>query len=226
MIKVNDNPPLYFLNDLEFPNPYDNYENDGFIGASSDLSVDRLLSGYSQGFFPWYQDEDGMFHWFVLKERMLLFVDDIKITKKLAQKLRSDKWEIKYNTNFDEVIKNCSTVKRKREDGTWISDDFINSYSALHNSGFAISVESYYEGELVGGFYGVGIGKYFSGESMFAKKSDASKLALIDFALTCKESGIKFIDCQVPSEHLGSMGGKILKREEFIPLIKNAVKGL
>ncbi len=224
MLKLNDNPPFYLLDNLEFPSPYEDYE-DGLVGASEDLEIDRLLKGYSQGFFPWYQDKDDIFYWYCIKERMFLFVDDIKITKKLAQKLRSDKWEIRYNTNFREVIKNCARIKRKEENETWISDNFINSYTALHEAGFAISVESYYEGELVGGFYGVGIGKYFSGESMFAKKSDASKLALIYFALSCRENGVEFIDCQVPSEHLKSMGGKVLKMEECLALIKKAVKG-
>jgi len=224
MIKVNDNPPMYLLDDFNFPSPYEDFE-DGFVGASYDLHPKRLLEGYSKGFFPWYQDESGMFHWFVLNERMLLKTDEVKTTKKLRQKLRSKKWDFRINTNFDKVIRNCANVKRKYEDGTWISEDFIEAYTKLYKLGFVISVESYYEGELVGGFYGVAIGKYFSGESMFHLKSDASKLALIYFCDILKENGVKYIDCQVPSEHLASMGGKIYKKEEFIPIIQNAAKG-
>ena len=221
MIKVNDNPVLYLLDDFTFPSPYEDFE-DGFIGASYDLHPKRVLEGYSNGFFPWYQDDEGLFHWFVLNERMLLKTDEVKTTKKLLRKLRSKKWEFKINKNFDEVIKNCSSVKRKHEDGTWINEEFIKSYTGLYKLGFALSVESYYEGELVGGFYGVAINKYFSGESMFHLKSDASKLALIYFCDVLKQNGVEYIDCQVPSEHLGRMGAKVYKKEDFIPIIQKA----
>jgi len=221
MIKVNKNPPLYLLDDFIFPDPFEDFE-DGFIGASYDLHIKRLLEGYSKGFFPWYQDSEGMFHWFVLNERMLLKTNEVKTTKKLLQKLRSKKWQFKINTRFSEVIKNCALVKRKKEDGTWINENFIKAYEELHKYGFAISVESYYEEKLVGGFYGVAINRYFSGESMFYKKSDASKLALIYFCDILLQNGIEFIDCQVPSEHLASMGGKIYKKKEFIPMIWEA----
>ena len=221
MIKVNEYPPLYLLDDFTFPSPYEDFE-DGFIGASYDLHPKRLLEGYSRGFFPWYQDEEGLFHWFILNERMLLKTDEVKTTKRLRQKLRSSKWDFKINTNFGEVIRYCAGVKRKHEDGTWINKDFIDAYTKLYELGFAVSVESYYEGELVGGFYGVAINKYFSGESMFHLKSDASKLALIYFCDLLRENGVKYIDCQVPSEHLASMGGKVYKREEFVPIIQRA----
>ncbi len=221
MIKVNEYPPLYLLDDFTFPSPYEEFE-DGFIGVSYDLHPKRLLEGYSRGFFPWYQDEDGMFHWFVLNERMLLKTDEVKTTKRLRQKLRSKKWDFKINTRFDDVIRMCSEVKRKHEDGTWINEAFIEAYTTLNRLGFALSVEAYYKGELVGGFYGVAINKYFSGESMFHIKSDASKLALIYFCEVLRDNGIEFIDCQVPSEHLASMGGKVYKKEEFIPLIQKA----
>jgi len=223
MIKVNENPPLYLfdLNNFDFPSPYEDFA-DGFVGASYDLHPKRLLEGYSRGFFPWYQDEDGLFHWFILNERMLLKTDEVKTTKKLRKKLNSPKWDFRINTNFDKVIRYCANVKRKHEDGTWINDEFINSYTQLYKLGFVISVESYYENELVGGFYGVAINKYFSGESMFHLKSDASKLALIYFCEILKNEGIEYIDCQVPSEHLGRMGGKIYKKNEFVPIIQKA----
>lgn len=221
MIKVNEFPPLYLLDDFEFPSPYEEFE-DGFVGASYDLHPKRLLEGYSLGFFPWYQDNDGLFHWFVLNERMLLKTDEVKITKKLSKKLRSKKWEFKINTRFDDVINYCSNVKRKHESGTWINNEFKKAYKKLYELGFVLSVESYYEGELVGGFYGVAINKYFSGESMFHIKSDASKLALIYFCDILHQNGIEYIDCQVPSEHLASMGGKIYKKKEFLPIIQKA----
>jgi leucyl/phenylalanyl-tRNA--protein transferase len=221
MIKVNEKPPLYLLDDFEFPDPYEEFD-EGFVGASYDLLPKRLLEGYSKGFFPWYQDDEGMYHWFVLNSRMLLKTDEVKTTKKLLRKLRSPKWDFKINTRFDDVIKLCAEVKRKHENGTWISDGFIQAYSELYRYGFVISVESYYEGELAGGFYGVAINRYFSGESMFHLRPDASKLALIYFCDILKQNNIDFIDCQVPSGHLASMGGKVYKKNEFIPMIQEA----
>ena len=223
MIKVNEFPPIYFLDDYNFPDPYEEYE-DGFAAVSYDLDVLRLLRGYSSGFFPWYKDEKNFFHWYVPDERMFLFFDDFKTTKKIKQKHRSDNWQVKYNTNFEAVIKHCANVKRKHESGTWISEEFIEAYTKLHKEGFAFSVESYYKGELVGGFYVVAIGSYVSGESMFYLKSDASKIALYDFILKAKEAGIKYIDCQIPSEHFASWGGKVLSKKEYLPLIRESVK--
>lgn len=221
MVLFKEEPPLYFLDDLEFPDPFLDYR-DGLIGASGDLYPNRLIKGYAGGYFPWYQDDEGFFHWFMLEERMILFVDDVKSTKKLRQKLRSPKWEIRFNHAFEEVMRHCSGVKRAHEAGTWINEEFVKSYKKLFEKGYAISVETYYEGELVGGFYGVTIGRYFSGESMFHLKNDASKLALIFFSDVCKKNGIEYIDCQVPSQHLGSMGAKVLKKEEYLPLIRES----
>ena len=223
MIQVEENPPLFLLDDFEFPDPFLNYL-DGFVGASYDLHPKRLLEGYSRGFFPWYQDSDGMFHWFMLNERMMIPTNKIKSTKRLRQKLRSKKWEFKINSNFDKVIEYCASVKRK-ELGTWISEDFKRAYKTLYELGFVISVESYYEGELVGGLYGVAIGKYFSGESMFYLKSDASKLALLFFADVLAQNKIEWIDCQVPNPHLESMGGIRIPKKEFVPLIMKLSRG-
>jgi len=221
MVKVQENPPLYFLDNFDFPSPYEEFD-EGFVGASYDLHPKRLLEGYSRGFFPWYQDDEGLFHWYVLNKRLILKADEVNITKKLAKKLRSDKWEFKINTNFDKVIRYCAEVKRKQESGTWINHSFIESYTKLYELGFALSVESYYENELVGGFYGVAINRYFSGESMFYLKPDASKLALIYFCEILKENNVEFIDCQVPSAHLQTMGAKIYDKKDFIPMIQKA----
>ena len=224
MIQVEENPPLFLLDDFEFPDPFLDYE-EGFVGASYDLHPKRLLEGYSRGFFPWYQDSEGMFHWFMLDERMMIPTNKVNSTKRLRQKLRSKKWDFKINSNFDQVIEYCSKVKRKDESGTWISEDFKRAYKKLHELGFALSVESYYEGELVGGFYGVAIGKYFSGESMFHIKSDASKLALLFFADVLAQNGIEWIDCQVPNPHLERMGGIRIPKKEFVPLIEKLARG-
>jgi len=153
---------------------------------------------------------------------MILYTDKVKKTKNLRKKLRSKNWEFKINSNFDEVIKNCATIKRPAHmgNGSWITKDFIEAYTNLYNLGYAISVESYFQGELVGGFYGVKIGNYFSGESMFAKKSDASKLALIYFCDLCIEEGIGWIDCQSGSDHLLRMGAEKIKKTEFLEMLK------
>jgi len=225
MFKIYNKPPLYFLDDFTFPNPYEEFE-DGFVGASPDLHPQRILNGYSKGFFPWYQADDGMFHWYNIDKRMILYTNKVKKTKKLLQKLRSKNWEFRINTNFEEVIKNCATIKRNYSNGkSWISEDFIEAYTNLYQLGYALSVESYFKGELVGGFYGVGIGKYFSGESMFAKKSDASKLALIYFCELCEDNGIEWIDCQSGSEHLERMGAVKIDKREFIPMLETSIKG-
>jgi len=224
MFKIESDYPLYYLDDFEFPNPYEEYL-DGLVGASPDLHPQRLLNGYSKGFFPWYQAEDGLFYWYQIPQRMILYTDQVRKTKNLLKKLRSKNWEFKINTNFQEVIKNCSTIKRPSHMGdSWITQDFIDAYTQLHKLGFAMSVESYYQGELVGGFYGVGIGKYFSGESMFAKKSDASKLALIYFCDVCIDNEIEWIDCQSGSEHLMRMGATKIPKTEFLEKLQKATK--
>ena len=224
MYKVDDDYPLYFLDDFEFPNPYENF-CDGLAGASNDLHPQRLLNGYSKGFFPWYKTQEGSFHWYNIDKRMILYTDKVKKTKNLNKKLRSQNWDFSINQEFEAVIENCATIKRPIHmgDGTWISEEFKEAYTNLHKLGYAISVESYYKGELVGGLYGVGIGKYFSGESMFAQKSDASKLALIYFCELCYENGIKWIDCQSGSEHLQRMGAEIIPKTQFLDMLQKAI---
>jgi leucyl/phenylalanyl-tRNA--protein transferase len=225
MIKVEKYPPLYYLDDFEFPSPYEKFL-DGFAGASADLYPQRLLNGYSKGFFPWYQTpDDKLFHWYIPNYRMILYTDKVRKTKNLLKKLRSKNWEFTINENFKEIIQNCASISRPKYMGEcWISEDFIENYTHLHKLGYALSVESYFKGELVGGFYGVGIGNYFSGESMFAKKSDASKLALLYFCELCIENGIEWIDCQTGTEHLERMGAEKITKEEFLNKLNVAIK--
>ena len=224
MYKVYNYPPLYYLDNYEFPSPYENFEN-GFAGASPDLHPQRILNGYSNGFFPWYQAEDKMFHWYIPNYRMILYTDKVKTTKNLRKKMRSQNWDFKINSNFSEVIENCATIKRPKHMGDrWISEDFIQSYTELHKLEYALSVETYFKGELVGGFYGIGIGKYFSGESMFAKKSDASKLALIYFCELCQEHNINWIDCQSGTEHLERMGAEKISKQKFLEMLNQTIK--
>jgi leucyl/phenylalanyl-tRNA--protein transferase len=227
MIKVEHKPPLYFLDTFEFPNPYEEFDKEGLAGGSNDLHPQRLLNGYSKGYFPWYQSEEKqLFYWYQLHNRMILKTDKVRKTKNLKKKLRSDNWDFSINQKFDEVIQNCANIKRPPHmgAGTWINQNFIDAYTNLHKLGFALSVESYYKGELVGGLYGVGMGKYFSGESMFAKKSDASKLALIYFCDLCQDNGIEWIDCQSGSEHLERMGAEIIPKQQFLEMLEKAIQ--
>lgn len=215
-------PPLYLILGWEFPDPYLDYL-EGWVGVSKELTTRMLISGYSQGFFCWFQDQWGYFNWYILSERMIIFPGEVTETRKLRQKLRSKNWEFKINCRFEEVINHCRQIPRKNGQTTWINNNFVEAYTRLYKTGFALSVESYYKGKLVGGFYGVLINRYFSGESMFHLKSDASKLALIYFGnYVAPKMGIQLIDCQVPSDHLKRMGGKIFKRKEFVPMIWNA----
>jgi leucyl/phenylalanyl-tRNA--protein transferase len=222
MIKISEFPPLYILDNYTFPNPLLEFEG-GLVGGSKDLHPQRILNGYSNGFFPWYQAEDGYFHWYIPDFRMILNTNKVRKTKNLLKKMRSNNWDFKINNDFENVIKGCATIPRKTEN--WINENFIKAYIELHHLGYALSVESYYKGELVGGFYGVGIGKYFGGESMFAKKSDASKLALIYFCNLCVENGIEWIDCQTGSDHLMRMGAHKISKNEFLKILKKAIKG-
>ncbi|NPA54772.1 MAG: leucyl/phenylalanyl-tRNA--protein transferase [Epsilonproteobacteria bacterium] len=218
MQRIDYEYPLYYLDDLTFPDPCENFY-DGLGAISSDLEPNRLIAGYSNGFFPWFE-QNGMFYWFCIDQRMILYTNEVKKSKNLLKKLRSKNWNFTINQHFTQVMHNCATIKRKHEDSTWITQEFIEAYTTLHQNKFAISVESYYKGELVGGLYGVAIGKYFSGESMFAKKSDASKLALIFLCDLLYQNGIEWIDCQSGSEHLLRMGAKYIPKCEFIEKLR------
>lgn len=214
--------PVWQLNDqLIFPDPV-HAEPDGMLAISTDFSIERILLAYRSGIFPWFSHE-GEFYWFSPDPRCLLMPDEIIISKSMQQLIKKNIFQIKINTCFDEVIASCASIKRKTDTETWIDENFMQTYSALHKIGIAHSIEVFENDALAGGLYGVTIGSCFVGESMFSKKSNASKMAFIYLAQKLKKEKYHFIDCQVYNEHLGSMGAKKVPRSQFLQLLKKAI---
>ena len=200
-----DFPPL--SNALREPN--------GLIAIGGDLSLPRLLSAYRQGIFPWFSEGEPIL-WWSPDPRMVLFPDELKVTDSLKKTLRKQKFEVRFNTEFREVISACSSTLRCGQDGTWITQDIIDAYCALHEAGYAISAESWLDGKLAGGCYGVKIGNMFYGESMFHHVTDASKVAFVSLVEYLKNQGVGMIDCQMKTAHLASLGAREISRTEFI----------
>lgn len=197
---------------LSFPHPSQANE-DGIVAWGGDLNPSRLLRAYQSGIFPWYSKDDPII-WWSPDPRLIMELDDFKLSRSLKKSMK--KFTYKFDTNFHEIMKKCATSTRRGQDGTWISDDIIEAYSVLHGQGIAHSIESYQDGILVGGLYGLAIGKVFCGESMFADVSDASKSAYAVLIKHLKNWGYDFIDCQVPTDHLKSLGAKEVARDYFL----------
>lgn len=205
--------PLFVIEkEFSFP-PVHLAEPDGLLAIGGDLSVDRLLIAYSKGIFPWYEGKHIL--WWSPDPRFVLFPGELKVSKSMKQLLRQDAFNFTMDKAFDLVINNCKTIKRKGQAGTWITNEVKKAYTALHKNGFAHSAEVWKDGELVGGLYGVKLGKIFYGESMFSKQNNASKYAFIKFVEHLKQEGIELIDCQIYTEHLESLGAKMISRNEF-----------
>lgn len=204
-----------------FPNPI--YADDkGLLAYGGDLNPNRIMTAYLNGIFPWYNESDPIL-WWSPNPRSVLNLDEFKISKSLRKTIKKDIFEIRFDTNFKKVMHECKKIREgKDKKGTWILDEVINAYTKLHEMGLAHSFEAYYDGELVGGGYGVNIGNIFCGESMFAKKTDASKVALYHLIQRLKSKGFKMIDCQIPSAHLESLGAKEMHREDFLRLVKES----
>ena len=214
--------PVYALTDeLIFPNP--ELANDiGLLAVGGDLSIKRLLLAYSHGIFPWYSKDDPIM-WWSPDPRMVLFPEKLKISKSLSQTLKNKNYEVRFDSNFEEVIENCSKTMRKGQDGTWITEEMKNAYIQLHESGYAHSVETYIDGKLAGGLYGISLGRAFFGESMFYKESGASKIAFCFLVERVKEWDFYFIDTQVETQHLKSLGAINISRKEFLPLLNKTL---
>ena len=208
-------------NSYIFPDP--NYANDkGIVAYGGDLNPNRIMTAYLNGIFPWYNESDPIL-WWSPNPRCILQLEELKISKSLKKTINKNIFEIKFDTNFRNVIIECKKIREgKDKKGTWISNEIIDAYSKLHEMGFAHSFEAYYQGELVGGGYGVNIGNIFCGESMFAKKSDASKVAFFYLVERLKAKGFKMIDCQIPSDHLQFLGAKTMERKKFLKLVEKS----
>ena len=213
--------PLFVLDkELYFP-PVHLAEPDGLLAIGGDLSVERLLLAYKNGIFPWYEGEHIL--WWCPDPRFVLFPDELKISKSMKQLIKKEEFQFTINKAFEEVINNCKTIDRKGQEGTWITNEVKKAYTLLHKKGIAHSAEVWKDGVLAGGLYGIRLGKVFFGESMFSKQSNASKYAFIKYSEYLKEEGVEIIDCQVYTEHLESLGARMIPRKEFISLLKKLI---
>lgn len=206
--------PLFVLDDdLKFP-PVHFAEPDGLLAIGGDLSVDRLLVAYRNGIFPWYQDEHIL--WWSPDPRFVLYPSELKISKAFKAAEKKNQFEFTINKAFKEVIHHCKKIDRHGQEGTWITDEVEEAFCKLHKAGYAHSTEAWQEGELVGGLYGIRLGKVFFGESMFSMVSNASRFAFTKYVQQLHTDDIELIDCQVYTEYLESFGARMIDRTDFI----------
>jgi len=211
---------IYLLDFDNFDFPSLDMMNDDLVAVGGDFNLQRLINAYENGIFPWFIDEYNHIHWFSPQKRMVLYPEDFKLTKSLKRTINNKGFVVKSNTCFEEVIKNCSNIKRKHEDDTWIDENFIIAYTNLHKIGIAQSIEVFLDEKLVGGLYGLVINNIFCGESMFSLEKDASKVAFYNLCNQAKQNNIKLIDCQVYNDHLASLGAKEISRNSYFELLK------
>ncbi len=202
---------------ISFP-PVDLAEPDGLLAIGGDLSTERLLLAYRSGIFPWYEGEHIL--WWSPDPRFVLFPGELKISKSIKPLLSRNTFEFTTNKAFPQVIHYCKKTKRPGQQGTWITDEVEKAYCKMHELGWAHSAETWMNGTLVGGLYGIRIGNVFFGESMFSQVSNASRFAFIKYVQQLKEEGVELIDCQVYTEYLESFGARMIERTEFIERLK------
>ena len=208
--------PVYqLISDIPLFPPTEEAEDDGLLAVGGDLSKERLLAAYRQGIFPWYEVGQPIL-WWSPNPRLVLFPEELKISRSLRKALRKHEFEIRFDSSFENVIKACADVRTEKGKGTWIIPEMQKAYTELHQEGYAHSVESWLNGELVGGLYGISLGQCFFGESMFSTISDSSKAALVALAEFSKQVGIKIIDCQISTKHLLSLGAREIDRQSFL----------
>ena len=216
--------PVFRLTEkLIFPLP-ELSEPDGLLCVGGDLSVERLLLAYSMGIFPWYSEKSPIL-WWSPDPRLVLFPSELKVSRSLKQTIKKGVYTVTFDKAFKGVIKNCAEVRSGKDSGTWITDEMRDAYIRLHKAGYAHSVEAWADNELAGGLYGVELGSIFFGESMFAKKRDASKVAFVELVRFLSERGCNLIDCQVTTQHLVSLGAREIPRKEFMRILKKGLAG-
>ncbi len=206
-------------NEISFPDPNLLESESGVMAIGGDLSPERLYFAYQLGLFPWYNPGEEIL-WWCPDPRFVLFPKDLKISKSMRKIMRDEVFTFTENKCFREVIEECKNTFRKDQDGTWLSDELVNSIVKLHEAGIAKSIEVWQNDQLVGGFYGIQIGKIFCGESMFAKVSNASKAGFIYFIQNQKEN-LELIDCQIHSVHLESLGATMISKKDYLNRLKN-----
>lgn len=208
--------------ELYFPNVATAHSS-GIVAFGGDLSTERLLLAYKSGIFPWFEDGEEI-TWYAPEERMVLFLNDLKISKSTRNIINRNIFKVTFNTAFKEVILQCQQVKRNGQLGTWITDEMLEAYLKLHEMGYAKSVEVWQNNELVGGLYGIDLGHIFCGESMFSRVSNASKIAFIHLAEKLKKEDYQLIDAQVYNEYLESLGCEEIPRDLFMQILNKEVK--
>lgn len=196
-------------------------EPDGLLAIGGELSEERLTLAYQSGIFPWFSEGDPIL-WYAPHERCVIFPEKIKISKSMNQVLNSSIFSVTENQAFNKVIMNCANIVRKDQDGTWITHDMQKAYMNLYEKGIAHSVEAWQDDQLVGGLYGIKVGRVFCGESMFSHVSNASKMALI---CLCQTNNYDLLDCQLPNDHLMSLGAEMISREKYLKIL-NPFRGL
>jgi leucyl/phenylalanyl-tRNA--protein transferase len=204
-------------NEISFPDPELYHGHDGIIAFGGDLSIERIWFAYQLGIFPWYNPDEEIL-WWCPDPRFVLFPEELKISKSMRKILDRHVFTFTENQNFREVIKSCQEISRKGQSGTWLSNELMESFIQLHEYGLAKSIEVWQDGELVGGFYGLQIGNVFCGESMFAKVSNASKAGFIHFVESNKNK-LELIDCQSHTDHLESLGARMIPKKEFLKIL-------
>ncbi|MBL4584959.1 MAG: leucyl/phenylalanyl-tRNA--protein transferase [Pseudomonadales bacterium] len=196
-------------------------EPNGLLAAGGDLSPARIQAAYRQGIFPWFEDDQPIL-WWSPNPRSVIYTDDFRPSRSLAKRLRKQQYEVRFNTAFEQVMRACAQPRTEQLD-TWITDEMISAYCELHSMGVAHSIESWVDGELVGGLYGLAIGQVFFGESMFSRSTDSSKVAFATLVDALKNWGYPLIDCQVSNPHLSSLGAVEISRESFVLLLDKYV---
>ena len=214
------NKPLTFLTDENVFPPVEFANTDGLLAVGGDLSTERLMVAYKSGIFPWF-NEGSLIMWWSPDPRMVLFPGQVKISKSMRKILKSNQFRLTKNTCFEQVIKQCAKVKRKDQDGTWITLEMKEAYMELHKMGHAQSYEVWQDDMLVGGLYGIDLGHIFCGESMFSLVSNASKFAFIKLAEELHQKKYRLIDCQLYTKHLHSLGAHEIPRAEFIQMLES-----
>ncbi|MGH4137697.1 leucyl/phenylalanyl-tRNA--protein transferase [Clostridium sp.] len=212
--------PIYRLsNDIVFPDP-SLAEEDGLLAIDGDLSPERLILAYSNGIFPWFSEDEPIL-WWSPNPRFVVYPKEVRISHSMKKLLKKNTYRVSFDTCFRDVISNCSNLRK--DEGTWITNEMIEAYCTLHQLGFAHSVETWYGDKLVGGLYGVSMGKCFFGESMFSTMNNASKVAFITLSKVLEEKKFVIIDCQVYTAHLESLGAVNISREDFLTLTEEGI---